>query len=204
MELDDLKRSWTEFDNKLDRNLKFNESLLRKMNMNTAKREFQKPLNIEIVNIVVAFLVIIYVSSMSIKFISELRFSIPGLLAVFVVFVYLYFSIRKANRFLKIDYFQSSVVKLQKEIAGLNQLVLRFRKYEFGMGPVLVLFLFPIIFKAYNKIDIYKHVWLFIIAFVSAVSIGVIGMILINKFYVDKKMKNVNRLLEEIVKFEKE
>jgi len=204
MELDELKAIWLQHDKKLSENLKLNEELLRRTNLNSSKREFQKPLNWEIANIIAAVLIVVYLTVQSINLFNEFKFSIPGILSVLLVLVYLFFSILKVNRFLKIDYFQSSVVKLQKDIAELNQLILRIRKYEFGMALVLVPLLFPIIFKAYNKIDIYNHVWLFIIAIVFAVANGVIGMILINKYYVDKKMKNVNRLLEEIVRFEKE
>ena len=49
MELDDLKNAWTQYDKKLAVNLKFNEDLLRKMNLNNSKKELQKPLIYELI-----------------------------------------------------------------------------------------------------------------------------------------------------------
>ena len=196
MELDDLKATWSQYDKKLSENLKLNEELLRKINLNSSRREFQKPLNWEVVNLVVASLIVVYFSAISMRFINELRFSIPGIIAVLIAVVYLCFSIIKVKRFLKIDYFQCSVVKLQKEIAELKQLVLRIRKYELGLMPFLVAFLYPI--------DIFNHTWLLVFNLIFVVGISGIVSIWINKNYVDKKLNNAKRLLEDIAAFEKE
>lgn len=204
MELDDLKKSWIEYDKKLSENLKLNETLLRKINLNNSKKEFQKPLNLEIVNIVVAFLAVVWVLAISFKFIEQPKFSMPGLIAAMIGLVYLTFSIIKVNRFTKIDYYQKSVVNLQKDIAKLNQFVLKIRKVELILMPFLISMLFPILFKAVHNMDIYKKIWLFVFEIVFVAGIGLIVTIWINKKFVDKKMKNVDRLLDEIANFEKE
>lgn len=203
MELDELKAIWLQHDKKLSENLKLNEELLRRTNLNSSKREFQKPLNWEIANIIAAVLIVVYLTVQSINLFNEFKFSIPGILSVLLVLVYLFFSILKVNRFLKIDYFQSSVVKLQKDIAELNQLILRIRKYELAFLPILIVFVLPIIFKAVNNLDIYKHVWLFIFEVVFIVGLGGGAGMWFNKNYVDKKMNNAKRFLEELNSFEK-
>ena len=43
MELEDLKKAWSEYDKKLSENLKTNNELLKKMNLNNAKSSMDTP-----------------------------------------------------------------------------------------------------------------------------------------------------------------
>jgi len=66
MELDDLKNIWAQYDKKLSDNLKLNEDLLRRMNLDKSKQEMQKPLNYKIASVILnlfflLFLVIVFI-----------------------------------------------------------------------------------------------------------------------------------------------
>jgi hypothetical protein len=117
---------------------------------------------------------------------------------------FLMFAIIKANRFLSVDYYGSSVVKLQKDIAILNRLVLRLRKYELALFPLLILAILPLLFKAIHNIDIYHNIKLFTIEMILILGIGFPLTFWINKHLYDKKFKNTERFLMEIDKFESE
>lgn len=204
MELDDLKNAWKQFDKKLSENLKFNEELLRKMNLNSSKRELQKPLIYEIGNIVVLFSLIVYSISTSIKLFEEPKYFIPGLILILICLTGLIFTILKLNRFLNIDYYGSSVLKLQKDIASLNNTILTYRRIELILIPILIVLLLPLIFKTLHGIDLYQNVKLFSIEIILILAISIPTTIWINKNVYDKKFKNVTRLLAELDKFEKE
>jgi hypothetical protein len=204
MELDDLKGAWAQYDTKLSKNLKLNEELLKKMNMNNSKHELQKPLKIEIGNIVWGFLLVVYVTSSSVRFIEELRFSIPGFLSAIIGLVYLIFSTIKVNRFLRVDYFGSSIVKLQKDIAELSTLILRLRKFEFILMPILLISIFPVVFKSVLNVDIYENIKLFALEVIFCIVISILVSIWGSRHFVDKKINNAKKELEELVKFENE
>jgi len=204
MELDDLKSAWAQYDKKLAVNLKFNEELLRKMNLNTSKKEMQKPLLYELFNIASIFLGFVYVTASSIQFINEPKYCIPGFISALIGLAFIVFAIKKANKLLSIDYYGSSVVKLQKDIATLNRLVLKLRKYELVLFPLLILPLLPILFKAIHNIDIYQNLKLFSIEIILILGIGFPLTLWTNKHLYDKKFKNTERLLQEIEKFESE
>ena len=70
MELDDLKNTWSQYDKMLADNLRLNEELLRKLNLNSSKREMQKVLVYELINIVTAVLVIIFTLWLSVYYIN--------------------------------------------------------------------------------------------------------------------------------------
>lgn len=204
MELDDLKSAWAQYDKKLAVNLKFNEELLRKMNLNISKKELQKPLIYELLGVAVMFIFIAYVVASSIRFIDDPKYCIPGFISALIGLAFLVFAIIKANKFLSIDYYGSSVVKLQKDITTLNRLVLRLRKYELVLFPLLILPLLPILFKAIHNIDIYQNLKLFSIEIILILGIGFPLILWTNKHLYDKKFKNTERLLQEIEKFESE
>lgn len=204
MELEDLKCAWAQYDKKLSKNLKLNEELLKKMNMNNSKHELQKPLKIEIGNIVWGFLLVVYITGSSFRFIEELRFSIPGFLSAIIGLVYLVFSIIKVNRFLRVDYFGSSIIKLQKDIVELSALILKLRKYEFILMPILLISLFPVIFKSVLNIDIYENIKLFSLEVIICLVICILASIWGSKHFVDNKINNAKKELEELVKFENE
>ena len=204
MELDDLKNAWTQYDKKLAESLKFNEDLLRKLNLNNSKKELQKPLIYELIGVAVIFILIVYVVVSSIRFIDEPKYCVPGFISAIIGMAFLMFAIIKANRFLSIDYYGSSVVKLQKDIAILNRLVLRLRKYELALFPLLILPILPLLFKAIHNIDIYHNIKLFTIEIILILGIGFPLTFWINKHLYDKKFKNTERFLQEIDKFESE
>jgi hypothetical protein len=204
MELDDFKTVWAQYDEKLTANLKLNQELLRKMNLNSSKKEMQKPLIYELIGVVVFSLLIIYVVAFSIRFINEPKYFIPGIISIVIGTVYLIFAIIRANKFLSLDYYSSSVLKLQKDMAVLKRSVLQFRKFEIILTPLLVLPLIPLGFKAVHNIDIYKNSILFSIEAILILSTSIPLYLWINKHMYDNKIKHTESLLKEIEKFESE
>jgi hypothetical protein len=203
MELDELKQLWSQYDKKLNENLKLNEELLRKMNLNKAKQELQKPFIFELITIIIIFLTIVFVTGFSIRLIEEIQFSLTGFAGVLLGVIYLIFSIMKVNRFVKIDYYNSTIVKLQKDLSLLKTFILRLRKFELVLLPFLVLTILPIAFKAIHNINIFGNLRLFIIEVGFILGISYPVGFWINRNFYDKKMKDAEMFLKEIDKFER-
>jgi hypothetical protein len=204
MELDELKQIWSQYNKKLNENLKFNEELLRKMNLNKAKQELQKPFTLELINICIMFFTIVFVIGFSIRLREEIQFSLTGFAGVLFGIIYLVFSIIKANRFTKIDYYNSTIVKLQKDLTLLKTLILRLRKIELIILPFLVIAILPIAVKVINNIDIFGKPLLFIFEVCFILGISYLVGFWTNKNIYDKKMKDAEMFLKEIDYFEKE
>ena len=204
MELDELKALWLQYDKKLNKNLKFNEVLLRKINLNKAKQELQKPFTYELITVVVIFITIVFVTAFSIRLIHEIQFCLPGFVCLPLGITYLIFSIMKANRFTKIDYYNSNIVKLQKDLLLLKTFILRLRKIEGILLPFLIITILPILFKAVHNINIYKTMGHFVIKVCIILGISYPVGMWINRNLYDKKIKDAEILLKEIDNFEKE
>ena len=52
MELDDIKNTWASYDEKLNKSLKLNEELLRKLNLDKSKREMKGPFYYETTSLI--------------------------------------------------------------------------------------------------------------------------------------------------------
>ena len=198
MELDDLKSAWAQYDKKLNSQLRLNEELLRKWNLESAKRELQKPLQYELTGVAGQFVLILGTVAFSIKVIDEPKYCVPGFIAAIFEIVGLVFAIVKANKFLNIDHYGTPILKLQKEIASVNKLVLRLRKYELMLIPLVVLPSLPLIFKVLYHVDIYSNIKLFSLMILLIFGIGFPLTFWINKHLYDKKFKASENLLKEI------
>lgn len=204
MELDDLKNTWSQYDKKLSENLRLNEELLRKLNLNSSKREMQKILTYEFVSIVISVLTILFALFISLRLIDQLRFSIPGFIAACVTSIYLSLGVIRTKGLLNIDYYSSPVLKVQRDILTLKKKTLRFRKYELILIPLLVLPLLPLLFKVVYNIDIYQNIRILVFEVVVILGLAYPLTIWVYKYLYDKKFKNAENLLAELDRFENE
>ena len=204
MELDDFKTAWAKYDRKLTENLKLNEELLKKLNLDKSKREMSSPLNYEIGSAIITFLLVLFLGGATIRFASDLRYSIPGLIATLLTLFGFVSSLIKINTITKIDFNNASVIALQKSINILKQKVLLYRKVEYYVFPIYAISFAPIFLKAYKNIDIFSKSHAFIIWILIALIIYYPLAIWYYKIGYDAKLKNTSDFLDELSRFEKE
>jgi len=204
MEINELKNAWSEYDKKLTENLKINEELLKRINLDKSKNELYKPMYLEIIAIVITFLIFI-----SMAFYSVYRvpvFSILSLFTVIIALIYMSLSIIRIKAFLRIDYYNTPIVQLQHQITYLRMLTLRLRKIELILAIPFVLLIFPVLFKWIHNIDIFNYEYIIdpIIRLVIIFGVGIPLTLWFNKHFYDKKIENARYHLNEIEKFTKD
>jgi hypothetical protein len=197
MELDELKSAWAQYDQKLSRSLALNEKLLRNINLKHSKNELEKPLMTEIFGVVSMAVMTAFFIGASMRVIDEPQYCIPGFISAAIALVYLAFSVVKSGKFLKIDYYGTSVIQLQQNIAEVNRLVLQLRKYELLLSPA-ILISGPLLFKVLHNVDVYSNMKSFLLSMAVVFVIGISATLLINKYLYDKKFQHAARLLKEI------
>jgi hypothetical protein len=202
MELDDLKMNWTSNNNLLKSCITINFNELAKRNLNKSKRELSSPFIHEIANIVVVTISVIAVLICSITYINELKFSIPGFIAVLIASLYIYLALIKTIRISKIDFENSTIIQIQKEISVLYLLILKFRKHELIMYPFFIVLALPITYRSIQNRDIYSDLSFFIFQVIFIIGIGLVGMFWLNRNIYDKKIRNIQLFIKEIVALE--
>ena len=204
MELEELKSAWAQYDKKLTLNLKLNEELLRKMNLEKSKKEMNAPLFNEIISVVVGVIFLLFIASASIRYSYELKFLLPGIITSIIIAIWVYNSISKIRLLTNIDYYDSPIVELQKSINTFNQKYQKYKKFEIYSIPVFILSAIPILGIALRNFDIYEHPIRFIVAIVLSLILGIPGQIWIYKNLYEKKISNTTKFLDELSKFELE
>lgn len=204
MELDDLKTTWALYDKKLTENLKFNEELLRKMNLEKSKREMNAPLTYEIISLAAGIIFLLYIASATVRFSTEFKFLLPGLITIFTFIVYLYLSFTKIRLLSNIDFYNSPIIELQKSINLFKQKYLLFKKYELYVFPVFAISVSPVLAKAMRDFDLYAHPYRFVIAIILSLILYYPLAIWFYKNLFDKKVRNTTTFLDELIRFEKE
>jgi len=204
METDELKTVWAKYDKKLTENLKLNVELLRKMNLDKSKREMNTIINSEIFGIIMGGFGILFFLSATIRFSGEFKFFISGLLTSIAWLFFIILSIKKVMYLSNIDYYNSSIVTLQKSIMTFKQKFFIYKKIEIAGGLFFAVVLPPILVKALRNIDLYADPWRHIIGVTIGLAIGYPIAFWIYKNWYEKKMQNTEQFLKEIEKFEVE
>lgn len=204
MELDELKDAWAQYDKKLNDSLKLNEELLKKSVLDKSSREMKAPLNYEFSTVIGTSILFLFLGVSTYRFASEMKFLIPGIVASLLTLSGVITAIKKVNALSNIDYYNSSVVELQRSINNIKQKAISSRKVEYYVFPVYAISFAPIFVKAIYNIDIYSKYQIFYIGIVLALIIYYPLAIWFYRITYDKKLKNTSDFLNELNRFEKE
>lgn len=206
MELNELKNAWSAYDKKLTENLRINEKLLKRMNLDRSKNEFYKPMYMEIVNLVVLFLVFFPMLYYFLFMNHDSLFRVLALLCAMIALSGMALSIIKIRMFTKIDFYHMPVVGLQQQITSLKMRILKYRKIEFALTVPFILLIFTVLFKWIHHVDLfhYDHLLDPVIRLTIIFAVGIPAALWINKHFYDKKIDNARYYLHEIEDFLKE
>lgn len=204
MELEELKKVWSDYDKKLTENLKTNNELIRKMNLNNAKSTMDTPKRYEIVNVIGGFVFLLAVITYTIKLSTDYRVLVSGILTSIWAMISLLLSVRLLNSIVKVDFYNDSIIKIQKQMIKYKKHFFSMKKYMLYTGPVFVIAAFPFLAKAMTGLDIFMLPVNYAVGVAIALIIGYPVSIWINKHWYENKMIDTEKFLEEINKFETE
>ncbi|NLE63419.1 MAG: hypothetical protein GX612_06245 [Bacteroidales bacterium] len=203
MELDDIKNTWASYDEKLNKSLKLNEELLRKLNLDKSKREMKGPFYYETTSLIMTGLLIIVISGYTYRYGSEIVYLVSGLLSILFCLTEFVFSFQKLKILTRIDYYNMSVIDLQKNVLTFKNKYLQFKKIELTYTPLFVVSLIPILGKGLRGFDFFSYYTLYIFITIIVLIIAYPILIWIYKNLYDKKLKNTMQFLKELEVFEK-
>ncbi|WP_282147551.1 hypothetical protein [Algibacter lectus] len=204
MELDDLKGAWAQYDKKLNENLKFNEELFKKLNLDKSKREMTTPLNYELFSVFINIGFILFFASSTFRYAGNTVLLISGVLTTLFMLLFLFFSIHRLRLMSAIDYYNSSVIELQKALSKMKNKFFLYKRIEIFSFPFFTLAFLPIGAKAIRNFDILAHPTRFAIALVLGLVLGYTLALWIYKNWYEQKIKNTNDFINELNRFEEE
>lgn len=210
MELDQLKRSWEQYDQKLAENLNLNRELLRRSNLDRSRREMNTPLNWLWFNVLCVIPLVLLSLRWTLVYSRDPLLLICGIVfTVFMLMSFLY-GLKELALLRKIDYYRVPVVELQKQLLAFATFYHKVKKFELYTLPIVLasglIFIFKVFYKiGYLKIDmIDRHPKMVIIDLLVILPITYFLLIWIYRNLYEKKIKAARQFLAELEEFERE
>lgn len=204
MELDELKSAWAQYDKILSKNLKLNEELLRSIKFDKFNHAIRKPLDLELLNMVIQFIAILMVTMFTVRLSNEIPYYIAGIFSTLLCATSLAFSAVKATRFYKLLNFNIRITAFQKEFTQLRIFIIRLRKIEHVLAGLIGVLLFPLLMKAVAGVDLLGNHAIIIPGIIATLAIGFAIGTWLNLFIYDKGLKEAEKFLDLIKNYEEE
>jgi hypothetical protein len=204
MELDELKQAWAQYDEKLSTHLKLNEELLKSINFEKLSHALRKPLNLELLNVVIQFFAVLMVVVFTIRLMNETPYLLAGTISALVCASSLILSSVKASLFHRLLNYHESITGFQTGFARLKILIARLRKIEFVLAGLIGITLFPLMIKAVADVDLLGNLTIIIPGILLVMGTGYAIGSWLNIFIYDKGLEDAERFLGIIKEFGEE
>jgi len=204
MESNDIQELWAKYNEKLDQHLKFNSNLLRKMNLDKSKREFNKSFSYEIINLSISILIVIITGSRSFQYLDNMPIYLSFILSALIGIAYSTLSIIKIQKFSKINFYSNvSIINYQKQLADLRKTVLKYKKIELFLMPLLLITILPVASMLAHNVNIFDDLTRFIATYIICLIICYPAALWLYKQLYENKLQNIMTFLDEITEYEK-
>lgn len=201
MEMDELKYLFKEDDKRLVNQVKINEELIRKMNMNLNVLEFDKLIDKSIKGRNMALVFCIATLIFSSIYIEKLAYSIPAIIGSMAML----WSFIDHLSITKPDYSRISLIELQKSICNFRIHTSSTAKYDIAITIFWQITAVPLTTFAAFKILIFSNLKYFSIYCLYCIVYITLTIAFSRKTYAmyDQKLKETESDLEMIIAFEK-
>jgi len=204
MESNDIQELWAKYNEKLDQHLKFNSNLLRKINLDKSKKEFNKSFYYEILNLSIVILIVIITGGRSFQYLDNTPIYLSFILSALIGIAYSTLSVIKIQKFSKINFYSNaSIINYQKQITDLRKTVLRYKKIELFLMPLLLIAIIPVASMLAHNINIFDDLTRFIATVIIGLIIGYPAVLWLYKQLYENKLQNIMTFLDEITDYEK-
>jgi hypothetical protein len=155
VEMDDLRRTWAEYDRKLDSNIRLSRQLLMATNLNRVRTPLRRLALFLSVESTIQFVVVAVLGSFIYENIGRPRFLLPGVaLDVFAIAI-LAAMIRQIAGALRVDY-DKPIATIQKELGELRAFRIRYVQGIFLVATLIWTPLQIVALKGFWGLDAYR------------------------------------------------
>ncbi|MCD8043401.1 MAG: hypothetical protein LUH10_10090 [Tannerellaceae bacterium] len=204
MELDDLKATWQEYNEKLDRNLRLNEELLRRVSLKQSHSEAKSLLSMEYLSLSICIVTTIVLMLVTLRIYTDTPYLITGIIAFIIFVICVYNNIHKIKVLSGINYYSSPVLEVQKTIVHFEQIYHKAKKTELLLTPFILVTALAILKKGIIGIDIFAQPIEFLASILFCLVICIPLSFWMYKHYYEKRIARIHEFLNSIEEFEKE
>jgi len=205
MEPSEIQQLWKIHDEKLEKYLKLNTDLLRKLNLDKSKRELNKPYRYEWFNLIAAIIIGVFIAISAPNHIDDPKITICFIASIFMLLIFSLIAVARISKFSKINFnSNTSIITFQKQLIELKKAILTFKKIELYMLPIAMIVLIPVMNILINQVNIFHNITHFIIVVILSTLITIPLIKWIYKVLYERKVDNIVTFLDEIAEYEKQ
>jgi hypothetical protein len=204
MELDDLKRSWEQYDQRLTENLRLNKELLRRSTLDRSRREMNAPMHFTGFNLASVPIFFLFALRWTLMYGREPLYLICGIVVMVACLLSLAVDLKGMALLRRIDYDNTPILELQKQLTTFWALYNKDKKIGICLLPVLLAAALILIVKGVHRVEALDNLRYFIVTMSIMLAISYPLMIWIVRAVYDKKVRSAQRFLTDLKAFEKE
>src|SRR5215217_1920826 len=157
MELSEIEDLWTDHGKQLEKSLRLNETLLRRLNLDKAVDQFREVLSVSVFGRNMAFVYFLTSAGLAFFMRSELQFSIALLFGGLCMLGSFIYHLKNTRKFTQMNVYETPVLELQKAINEFKISSISAGKYDFGIVMVWLVTIIPAMQKLIANHDIYEN-----------------------------------------------
>ncbi|HMI05097.1 MAG TPA: hypothetical protein VK541_21605 [Pedobacter sp.] len=205
MELSEMQDLWADHGKQLEKNLRLNEALLRRLNLDKAVDEFREVLAVSVHGRNMAFIYFLTSSGLAFFMKSEPDFSITVFLGGLCMLGSFVYHLKNTRKFTQLNVYDTPVLALQKAINGFKISSISAGKYDFGIVAVWLATIIPAMLKLAVQKDIYEsplHAGLYFLAVILFILLLYPFNLRMYQRIYGEKLSKAAGLLDEVSQFE--
>jgi hypothetical protein len=154
MDLDELKRTWQEYDRKLEASIRLNTRLLQHSTLGRAETALTRLSRLLVIELVLDVVVALFLGSFAWDHVAEARFLFPAVTLHLCVIALIVTTVRQIVAIRALD-FGASIVEIQRRLESLRIERIRTSKWALLLGPLVWTPLCIVTLKGFFDCDVY-------------------------------------------------
>ncbi len=204
MELSELKNEWNKHNSYLENEHRINEKILKKMNLDSSRRELSLPYRLEVIAAIVLLLSTIFLIAPLSQLWGRTNYFISGLSLPIVTLGGSIIAITKIKAFSRIDLYSSSVIQLHTDLSKLKSKIYGLVKFELLGIPIGILGVPAAVKIVHNKEFADLNIQLMFIILIVYLIVLVPTIIWIYKKLYGERIDRAKSHLNEIIEYQNE
>jgi hypothetical protein len=155
VEMDDLRKTWAEYDRKLDTNIRLSRQLLRATNLSRVRSPMRRLAFFLALESIIQFAVVVALGNFIYEHIATMRFALPAAGLDVGAIALLSYMVRQLTLVLQIDY-DKPIAIIQKQLEDLRVLSIRCMQGIFLVATLAWTPLLIVTLKGFLGLDAYR------------------------------------------------
>jgi len=197
MNIEEIKNKWSQINNELDKQKKFNSELFEKMTKNSAKSSLQKILNYEIVSAVVLIMIILF-TVLRFKMLDTSLTFVCGIILILIAIASLSLSGILFKKIKNVKFYEKTLSETIKDVSNLKIYYYKYKMMSWISSLFFVFAMLPVFVKLLHNRNIIDDFSLYIIPVGIGLIIGITLAYYIFKNLYEFNLSKVENLLKDL------